>query len=224
MVGDGDDGAEGADDRRSVPAGAPRPLGATVLESDAGDERPVDGMWHPSRPPLSAESALLETGVRPGRAPRLNRKRVGWLLAAAGLGVLGFFGIRAATAPRPGAARPPSPEVLAVPVVSAARPTPAEPRVTPIIVEPSGEPGPRREAGPPQTRTQALQPAPRAKPPTTSPSGSGRGATAAPPSASDLPPLDDEIDLPPSRAAAPGRGAAVHGDDPWNPDAFGDRR
>jgi hypothetical protein len=36
--------------------------------------------------------------------------------------------------------------------------------------------------------------------------------------------MDDEADLQPSRAAAPGRAAPVHGDDPWNPDAFGDRR
>jgi serine/threonine protein kinase len=225
MVGDGDDGAEGGNERRSVPARAPRPLGATVLESDAGDERPVDGVWHPTRPPLSA---LSETGVRTGRAPRLNRKRVGWLLAAAGLGVLGFFGIRAAIAPRPGATRPPSPEVLAVPVVSAARPAPVEPRVTPIIVEPSvgaAEPGPRQGAAPPETRTQALQPAPRAKPLATSSSGpTGRGATAVPSSASALPPMDDEVDLPPSRAVAPGRATPVQGDDPWNPNAFGDRR
>jgi serine/threonine protein kinase len=221
MVGDGDDGPEGAYDRRSIPAGAPRPLGATVLESDAGDERSVDGVWHPTRSPSSAESSpLLETGVRAGRAPRLNRKRIGWLLAAAGLGVLGFFGIRAATTPRPDAARVPNPEVLAVPVVSAARPTPVEPRVTPIIAEP----GPRREAAPPETRTQALRPAPRARPPATSSSAPGRGTTAVPSTAFDLPPMDDEGDLPPSRAAAPGRAAPVHGDDPWNPDAFGDRR
>jgi serine/threonine protein kinase len=229
MVGEGGDGADGGNDRRSAPGGAPRPLGATVLESGAGDERPVDGVWNPSRPPLSAEySALVETGVRSGRAPRLNRKRVGWLLAGAGLGVIGFFGIRAAITPRPGAARPPNPEVLAVPVVSAPRPAPLEPRVTPIVVEPSvsaPEPEPRREAAPPVTRTQALQPAPRAKPEATSASApSGRGASAGSSSAAPLPPMDDEADLPPPRAVAPGRAAPVQGDDPWNPNAFGDRR
>jgi serine/threonine protein kinase len=225
MVGDGDDGAEGGNERRSVPAGAPRPLGATVLESDAGGEDPVDGMWQPSRPSLLAESSvLLETDVRAGRAPRLHRKRVGWLLAAAGLGVLGFFGIRAATTPRVDDARSPGPEVLAVPVVGAARPTPTEPRVTPILVEPSVKPGPRREATSPETRTQALQPGPRIKPRSTGSNGpTDRAATEGPSAASTLPSMDDEIDVPESRAV-PRRAAPVNGDDPWNPDAFGDRR
>lgn len=240
MIGDEGDGEEGGE-RRPVPDGAVRPLGATVLESDAGDERPRDGVWRASRPPLSSLSAeyaaLSETGVRAGRAPRFGGKRVAVGLAAAGLlAVLAFLGLRAATAPRPSAARPPAPEVTEVPkgpapVVNAV-PAPTEPRVTPIVVEPAlAEPAPRREGAPPETRTQALQPAPRAKP-----GGPGQSAGAASPrsgadaprpsAAPALPSMDDDFDLPAPRAAAPApaRPAPAHGDDPWNPDAFGDRR
>jgi serine/threonine protein kinase len=240
----GDDEDEGGANRRST-VGADGPPGATLLESDAAPRR-SDAGWRPSRPPMTAEyAALSATGVRTGRVSRLTRRRVGWLLAGLGLlAAIGLFWVRGlGPSERAGSERRPSQAIVA-PVEAARVPPPpaeadragmpAQPRVTPLVGHDGSEKAdkPPARAHRPRTEVLALEPSPRAKSGSISavPARGSRAASSAasaPSSASNPAWVPAEDDTSESRAAGSGNSGHVerpHGDDPWNPDAFGDRR
>jgi serine/threonine protein kinase len=238
MVGEADGGA----DRRSSSGGAGGAPGGTLLESDAA-QRSGDGGGRPSRAPLSAEfAALSATGIRAGRTPFFTWRRLGWLLASAGLlAGLALFWLRATSrgpSDRVRVDRGPSEPVgaphdgaKAVPPAVGAQPAAsAEPRVTPLVVrrepdnlaEKSGTPA---RAARVQSDDSSLAPSPRAKPAVnnSAPRSPAPGAQPANAAAQHSPaPVEEGAPAP--RSAVPGRAERAHGDDPWNPETFGDRR
>ena len=231
MAVDEDEAEEG---RRS---GADVSPAGTLLESDLEDGAGPQQQrsWRPSRPPLSGEFAPFSaTGIHTGRPPRARRSRLAWLLA--GVGVLVAVGsLWLLDASREPPAPPAAPLVQVVPD-EPAPPPPVEPRVTPIVEAAPPSPATSPGAATPevQTRTQALQPLPRAKPAPAASAPSGpaqRSAAAAPDRAEGVSgPAPDPLDLfeetspGPVRAAVPARAVPRQNDDPWDPDSFGDRR
>jgi Protein kinase domain len=244
MAGDADDEADGAADRRSSPEATGAPHGGTLLESEAA-QRSNDAAWGPSRPPLTAEfAALSATGVRTGRTLNATHKRLGWLLAGVSvLGALALFWVVMASRQSP-ARSPlePSPaepartlldgKKSAEPAAAAAPPAPSAPRVTPLIVP--GETRPPSSQSPalpgasaprPRTDVLGLQPSAGAKPrvgSSSAPSSGHPGGASTSTSESASRAVSPEAA--PSRAAASAHVPPARGEDPWNPDSFGDRR
>jgi serine/threonine-protein kinase len=217
--GGGGGGARGQRPSRVDAGGSP--AGGTWLEPGDVRER---SSWRPSRPALSGEfTPLSATGIHTGRARRSARAR--FAAAAGGLmlvGLVGFVWLRRGSSSE--RAQPVAPVVevvkLTPPSEESAPPTPASPapRVTPIESEPSASEAP--EASPPaRAKPDPARPRAVAVPPrrTSSerPSTPVREASAPEP----LRPAPE-----PGRPPAPERPALAHGDDPWNPDSFGDRR
>jgi serine/threonine-protein kinase len=247
MAGDAEGEADGEANLHPIPEAAEGSPGGTLLESDAARR---EGGWRPSLPPLSAEfAALSATGVRTGRAPHFSRRRrLGWFVAGAGvLGAAVLVWILAAapdpsdsvrTDPTVSDRAPARLEVLPVapPGAAAAGQAASQPRVTPIApggdkldstdraaAKPAPEPAVRH-----QREVLALQPWPLAKPGAGSSSAPNAGRAAEGAAAPANAPASSQASRAPApfgeapRAAAAGR--APHGDDPWNPDSFGDRR
>jgi eukaryotic-like serine/threonine-protein kinase len=233
MAGEADGGGSQREQRTSrVDVGA-APAGGTWLEPGAAELRERSS-WRPSRPALSGEfTPLSATGIHTGRVRRGVRARFVALAAAlVALGAVGFFWLRGAPAPE---REPP-----AVPVVKVLELTPpggasaqpaasAEPRVTPIVQEPGAREAEPSPSGVPRAAAPAAQ---RAKPDPGRPSpapvpprrGSSGGSEQV--AASREAPAETAANAPPEpgRAPAPERPAMAHGDDPWNPDSFGERR
>jgi serine/threonine-protein kinase len=233
-------GENGADGGRKRPNADISP-GGTLLESDSDDGAAAGQRrsWRPSRPPLSGEFAPFSaTGVHAGRPARRARSRLAWLVAALALVAgAGSFWMLDASRRRP--APPVAPVVQVLPVPTP-QPVPVEPRVTPIVEAPravAGSSQPLAEtAGAVQTRAQALQPLPRAKPEPPSSavpsmasprsaasSAAGQAAYPSEPSFEE-PAVSGEATAPLPRPAVPARALPGRNDDPWDPDSFGDRR
>jgi hypothetical protein len=148
------------------------------------------------------------------------------------LGVLGvFWFLRGPSAPE---REPAAPVVEVVKLTpprrsSAQAPAPAEPRITPIVQEPSTDDATPARAIPAPRPLVASPPRAKPEPPRASPSLERRasssnsehaGAAAHEPS-SEAP---GNAALQSVRPPAAERPAMAHGDDPWNPDSFGERR
>jgi serine/threonine protein kinase len=246
MAGDVEGEAEGGANRRST-AGAEGPPGATLLEADAA-QRVSEGAWRASRPPMTAEfAALSATGVRTGRVSRLTWRRFGWLLAGVGLlAACALFWLRSSgrARDRTGVDRRPAAIVVPAEAARVAAPppeidrasAPAEPRISPLVGHDERETSDKASARGqrPQTQVLALEPLPRARGGssaaastvprrgTRSSAGSTDSAPQAPYNSASA--AADEGASESRGAGNSGNGARSHGDDPWNTDAFGERR
>jgi len=226
--------------------------GGTWLEPSAPGAEPRErASWRPSRPALSGEfTPLSATGIFTGRVRRAARARLALAAGAVALlAVVGAFWVRGASAPEHETPAVPVVEVvkLTPPPEAAAEPmpdhpvpaqpvaAPSEPRVTPIAADSSdGEGATRDDTAPSRAAVSSagVSTAQRAKPvpasasvapapPRRAPSGSAERTT--PTRAQPEREASNEAP-PPSRAPTMERPAVAHGDDPWNPDSFGDRR
>jgi hypothetical protein len=234
MAGEADGGGSQREQRSSRVDVGGGSAGGTWLESGGSAERRERSSWRPSRPAISGEfTPLSATGIHAGRVRRGVRAR--FAAAAAGLvalGALGLFWLRGTSAPERDQPLVPVVEVvkLTPPTGASTQPAPTpEPRVTPIVQQSA-----RSEAEPvtsaaargsapsaPRAKPDPVRPSPDAVPPrrasssNSEPTGASRelsgGASANAPSE-------------PGRAPALERPAMAHGDDPWNPDSFGERR
>lgn len=236
-------GADGGGSRREqrpsrVEVGSAPAAGTWLEAGDAGSiEARERSSWRPSRPAPSGEfTPLSATGIHTARVRRGHRAR---LVAAATafvvLGAVGFFWLRGTSAPER--------DERAVPVVQVVKLTPpggasaqppatAEPRVTPVVQQPTPsqtEPTPSaRSAGSPtpapslgRARPEPARASTAPVPLRRAPSSSAEHATASRQESEEAP---ANAAPEPGRAPAPERPAMAHGDDPWNPDSFGDRR
>jgi serine/threonine protein kinase len=233
MAGEADGGGSQRERRTSrVDVGA-APAGGTWLESGGAgpSELRERNSWRPSRPAPSGEfTPLSATGIHTGRVRRGVRARfVGVAAALVALGAVGFIWLRGASTPERDPAVVPVVEVVKLTppgAVSAQPATPAEPRVTPIVQQPGAS-----EAAPePSSPPRASAPSPRAKPeparPSPTPVPPRRGSSAEHAAASREAPAEPTANAAPEPGRAPTaeRPAMAHGEDPWNPDSFGDRR
>lgn len=212
---------------------ADTPAAGTWLEPGnpgAGDAR---RSWRPSRPALSGEFApLAASGIQGGR-----RRGALWakLAAAAGalslVGALGMFWLRGNASedvPPPRAARVEVVNLTPTEQPSQPPPAPAEPRVTPLAPEPTGSSA-QPEApsassalslppGKPTPLRASSAPAPQRRPVAGESERSERLTPAAPGAA------PESASTEPAPVRAPERAAVAHGEDPWDPHSFGDRR
>jgi serine/threonine protein kinase len=233
MAGEADGGGSQRERRTSrVDVGA-APAAGTWLES--GGPGPSElrerNSWRPSRPAPSGEfTPLSATGIHTGRVRRGVRARFAAAAAAiVAIGALGFFWLRGESAER---------EQLAVPVVEVVKLTPpggvsaqpsppSEPRVTPIVQQPGASEAESEPSSPPRAPAPS---APRAKPdparPSPAPVPPRRGSSAEHAATSREAPAEPTANAGPEPGRAPTaeRPAMAHGNDPWNPDSFGDRR
>jgi hypothetical protein len=234
MAGEADGGGSQREQRTSrVDVGA-APAGGTWLEpgGPGPGELRERGSWRPSRPALSGEfTPLSATGIHSGRARRGVRARLAAAAAAlVALGALGFFWLRGASAPEGDQAVVPHVEVVKLtPPSGAAAQPPAitEPRVTPIVQPRAGEAEPESQASArastsaPRAKPDPARPSPAPVPPRRASSGSSEHAATSREGPAEA---EGSAAPEPGRGPAPERPVMAHGDDPWNPDSFGDRR
>lgn len=236
MAGEPEGGGAGREPRASRVDLGEAPAGGTWLEASGSGSAGARerSSWRPSRPALSGEfTPLSATGVHTGRVRRGMRARFAVATAAVALlAAGGFFWLRGTPAPERGPSVVPVVEVVNLtPPSGAAQPsTPAEPRVTPIVQEPASNeaertlPTPDRAPVPSQPRAKP-EPARAPAAPVPSrraPSANSEQAPAASREASALEPAPAAPE--PGRAPAAERPALAHGEDPWNPASFGERR
>jgi serine/threonine protein kinase len=234
MMAEADGGGSQREQRTSrVDVGAGS-AGGTWLEPEGPAKRGERSSWRPSRPALSGEfTPLSATGIHTGRVRRAVRARFAAAAAAlVVLGALGLFWLRGTSGPEHEPPAVPVVEVvkLTPPSAVSAQPSPAtEPRVTPIVqqsgasaADPSTSPA-ARESAPSALRAKpdSARPSPAAAPPRRAPSSNSEPTTASREPSGEAP-----ANTPPEPGRAPAleRPAMAHGDDPWNPDSFGDRR
>jgi serine/threonine-protein kinase len=217
-------------------------LGHWLEARNAASAEPRErSSWRPSRPALSGEfTPLSATGIQGGRVRRSVRTRFAAGTAAlAVLAVVGFSLLRRTSTPQREPAPVPVVEVVKLTPPAEAPPQPpavaAEPRVAPIVQPPSeaeaeaesqseAEPGP---AAPPRVSAPSLRakPEPARRSPSPALPRRAPSSNAERASPHETPAEEPWSVMPdPERAPAPERPAPVHGDDPWNPDSFGDRR
>jgi serine/threonine protein kinase len=234
MAGEADGGGSQREQRTSRVDVGGGSAGGTWLESGGPAERRERSSWRPSRPALSGEfTPLSATGIHTGRVRRGVRARFAAAAAAlVVLGALGLFWLRGTSGPERDQPVVPVVEVvkLTPPGGVSAQPSPtAEPRVTPIVQEsatseadPAASAAARGSApSAPRAKPDPARPSPAAVPPRRASS-----SNSEPTAASREPSGGASANAPPEPGRAPAleRPAMAHGNDPWNPDSFGERR
>jgi serine/threonine-protein kinase len=233
-AGEADGGAAREQRTSRADVGDASALGTRLEAGNPGSAEPPErSSWRPSRPALSGEfTPLSATGIHSGRVRRGVRARFAAGTAAlALLAVVGFSWLRRTSTAQREQPVTPVVEVVKLTPPAEAAPQPsaaaAEPHVAPIVRQPS-----EAEADPEAAAPQHVSaPSARAKPEparrTSSPAPQRRasGSNAERVASHETPGEAPASAAPdPERSPAPEHAARAHGDDPWNPDSFGDRR